>query len=46
VRGVYPALYSHAEIEKIGNSDHYPMQETPIYFATRLQAFISAAAQL
>jgi pimeloyl-ACP methyl ester carboxylesterase len=43
VRSVYPGLYPHAEIEKIGNSGHYPMQETPIYFATRLQAFISAA---
>ena len=44
VRNVYPGLYPHADIEKIGNSGHYPMQETPIYFATRLQAFISAAA--
>jgi pimeloyl-ACP methyl ester carboxylesterase len=44
VRNVYPGLYPHAEIEKIENSGHYPMQETPIYFATRLQAFISAAA--
>jgi pimeloyl-ACP methyl ester carboxylesterase len=43
VRSIYPKLYAHAQIEKIGNSGHYPMQETPIYFATRLQSFIQLA---
>jgi pimeloyl-ACP methyl ester carboxylesterase len=41
VRSVYPGLYPHVEIEKIGNSGHYPMQEAPTHFATRLERFIS-----
>jgi pimeloyl-ACP methyl ester carboxylesterase len=44
VRSVYPKLYPHVEIERIGNSGHYPMQETPIHFATRLERFFSASA--
>jgi hypothetical protein len=37
-------LRPHAEIEQIENSAHYPMQETPVHFATRLESFISKSA--
>jgi pimeloyl-ACP methyl ester carboxylesterase len=40
LRALYRPLYRHVTFETIANSGHYPMVETPLYFATTLERFI------
>jgi pimeloyl-ACP methyl ester carboxylesterase len=45
VRFVYGRLYPFAAIETITNSGHYPMLETPLYFASRIERFFDGVAE-
>jgi pimeloyl-ACP methyl ester carboxylesterase len=43
LQAVIPALFPHAVIEVIPNAGHYPMDETPVYLTTRIEAFMTDA---
>ena len=43
LQAVIPTLFPHAVIEVIPNAGHYPMDETPVYLTTRMEAFMAGA---
>lgn len=44
MRDTYLAWLPNAELEVCANAGHYPMQETPVWLATSMEAFMAAHA--
>jgi pimeloyl-ACP methyl ester carboxylesterase len=42
MRQTFLAWYPNAELEVIGNSGHYPMQETPVAYTTMVETYLKA----
>lgn len=44
MRDTFLAWYPNAELEVVGNCGHYPMYETPVVFATSMEAYLKRHA--
>ena len=44
IRATFPPLYPHAQLEKLPNTGHYPMVESPAWLITVMERFLAGTA--